>query len=111
MSVQRFEVLWTETAIRDLEEIVDYVEQQGAPMAAQKIFDSIAESSRALDLVPLRGRIVPELARFEITIYRELIIPPYRMLYRVSADRVFVVGVFDSRRNLEDILLARFLRG
>ena len=110
MSPKSFEVLWTETAIRDLEQIVDYVEQQGAPMAAQRIFDSIAERSRALDLVPLRGRIVPELARFEITIYRELIISPYRLLYRVSADSVLVVGVFDSRRNLEDILLSRLLR-
>lgn len=110
MSLRRFEVLWTETAIRDLEEIVDFVEEQDAPMAAQRIFDSIAKSSRALDLTPLRGRIVPELARFEIRIYRELIIPPYRMIYRVSADSVLVVGVFDSRRNLEDILLARFLR-
>ncbi len=79
-------------------------------MAAQRIFDSIAERSRTLDLMPLRGRVVPELARFEITIYRELVIPPYRMLYRVSADTVFIMGVFDSRRNLEDILLARFLR-
>ncbi|HKH44476.1 MAG TPA: type II toxin-antitoxin system RelE/ParE family toxin [Thermoanaerobaculia bacterium] len=109
MSPRRFEVLWTETAIRDLEQIVDYVEQD-APMAAQRIFDRIAESSRTLDTTPLRGRIVPELARFEIAIYRELVIPPYRMIYRVSADRVLVVGVFDSRRNLEDILLARFLR-
>jgi len=109
VSPRHFEVLWTETAIRDLEQIVDYVEQD-APMAAQRIFDSIAERSRTLDLMPLRGRVVPELARFEITIYRELVIPPYRMLYRVSADTVFIMGVFDSRRNLEDILLARFLR-
>jgi toxin ParE1/3/4 len=110
VSPRHFEVLWTETAIRDLEQIVDYLEQE-APMAAQRIFDRIAESSRTLDTLPLRGRIVPELARFEIAIYRELIIPPYRMIYRVSTDRVLVVGVFDSRRNLEDILLTRFLRG
>jgi toxin ParE1/3/4 len=110
VSPRRFEVFWTETAIRDLEQIVDYLEQE-APMAAQRTFDRIAESSRTLDTMPLRGRIVPELARFEIAIYRELIISPYRMIYRVSTDRVLVVGVFDSRRNLEDILLARFLRG
>jgi len=110
VSPRRFEVLWTETAIRDLEQIVDYVEQE-APLAAQRVFDRIAESSRTLDILPLRGRVVPELARFEIAIYRELIISPYRMIYRVSADSVFVVGVFDSRRNLEDILLSRFLRG
>lgn len=109
MSPRRFEVLWTEVAIRDLEQIVDYVAQE-APMAAQRVFDSIAEHSRTLDSLPLRGRIVPELAKLEITSYRELIISPYRLLYRLSSNRVFVVGVFDSRRNLEDILLNRVLR-
>jgi addiction module RelE/StbE family toxin len=109
VSPRRFEVLWTEVAIRDLEQIVDYVAQE-APIAAQRIFDSIAERARTLNTLPLRGRIVPELARFEIQIYRELIIPPYRLLYRVTTDHVFVVGVFDSRRNLEDILLQRVLR-
>lgn len=110
MSPRHFEVLWTEVAIRDLEQIVDYVAQE-APMASQRIFDSLAEHARNLESLPLRGRIVPELAQLEITIYRELIISPYRLLYRVGSGRVFVVGVFDSRRNLEDILLNRVLRG
>ena len=109
MSPRRFGVFWAETAIRDLEEIVDYVEQD-APMAAQRIFDKTTEHAKTLDSMPLRGRIVPELAQFEIAIYRELIIPPYRLIYRPSTDQVLVVGVFDSRRNLEDILLARVLR-
>lgn len=107
MSRHDFEVLWSEVAIQDLERIVDFIERE-APMAAQRIFDEVAERSRALEALPFRGRVVPELARYEVTTYRELIIPPYRLMYRIDGNRVLVVAVFDSRRDLEDILLSRF---
>ncbi len=102
----RFEVVWAEVAIRDLEEIVDFVERE-APMAAGKLFDRIVEHSRALETFPLRGRVIPELARFEVESYRELILPPYRLMFRIEAQKVFVIGVFDGRRNLEDVVLSR----
>ena len=108
MSRARFEVFWAEIAIRDLEQIVDFLEREKqAPLAAQRTFDKITEHSKTLESLPLRGRIVPELARHEISIYRELIIPPHRLMYRVDGNRVLIVAVFDARRNLEDVLLAR----
>ena len=106
MSGQSFEVVWAEVAIQDLERIVDFIEPE-APMAAQRLFDRIAEQSITLETLPFRGRVVPELARYEIIVYRELLIPPYRLMYRVDGDRVLVVAVFDGRRDLESILLAR----
>jgi len=42
--------------------------------------------------------------------YRELIIPPWRVIYRFSGDTVYVLSVLDSRRNLEDVLLERLIR-
>lgn len=107
MSRDDFEVLWSEVAVQDLERIVDFIERE-ALMAAQRIFDEVAERSRNLETLPFRGRVVPELARYEVTTYRELIIPPYRLMYRIDGNRVLVVAVFDSRRDLEDILLSRF---
>jgi toxin ParE1/3/4 len=108
MSRVGFEVLWSEAAIQDLERIVDFIARE-APLAAQRLFDDIARKSRTLQSLPLRGRVVPELARFEITTYRELVIPPFRLLYRIDAKRVLVVALFDSRRNLEDVILARLV--
>jgi toxin ParE1/3/4 len=107
MSREDFEVFWSEVAVQDLERIVDFIERE-APIAAQRVFDGIAERSQSLETLPFRGRVVPELARYEVTTYRELIIPPYRLMYRIDGDRVLVVAVFDSRRDLEDILLSRF---
>lgn len=109
MSDPSFEVLWAEVAIQDLERIVDFVELE-APMAAQRLFDKIAERSTTLETLPLRGRVIPELARYEINVYRELLIPPYRLMYRVDGKRVLVVAVFDGRRDLESTLLARLAR-
>ena len=42
--------------------------------------------------------------------YRELLVDPYRLVYRVESARVVVVEIFDGRRNLEDLLLDRLLR-
>jgi toxin ParE1/3/4 len=108
MSRGGFEVLWAETAIQDLERIVDFIAQE-APLAAQRLFDGIAAKSRTLQTLPHRGRVIPELARFEITTYRELIIRPFRLLYRVDGKRVLVVALFDGRRDLEDVILTRLV--
>ena len=63
-----------------------------------------------LATAPERGRVVPELRWNGITTYRELVVPPWRVIYRIHETRVLVVSVVDSRRQLEDLLLARFLR-
>jgi toxin ParE1/3/4 len=109
MTARRFEVLWSEVAFRDLNKIIDHIEQQDAPGAAQRLFDRIKKSSEGLATMPLRGRSVPELARFEGASYRELLIPPYRLLYRVGESMVLVVAVFDGRRDLESVVLSRLL--
>jgi len=60
--------------------------------------------------MPTRGRIVPELKRHGVTGFRELIERPWRMIYFIKGKRVSVVSVLDGRRQLEDLLLERFLR-
>jgi plasmid stabilization system protein ParE len=54
--------------------------------------------------------VVPELARFQMRTWRELVIRPYRLVYRIEGDTVTVLAVFDARRDLEDLLLERLLR-
>ncbi|MEK6194681.1 MAG: plasmid stabilization protein, partial [Deltaproteobacteria bacterium] len=40
---------------------------------------------------------------------RELIISPWRMIYRISEMKIYVLSVLDSRQNVEDILLKRLI--
>ena len=44
-----------------------------------------------------------------ISLYREIVIIPWRVIYKIERDRVYIVSVIDSRRNVEDVLLARLL--
>jgi len=57
-----------------------------------------------------RGRVVPELGRLHVREYRELIVAPYRLVYRVTPREVAVLVALDARRNLEDVLLDRLIR-
>jgi len=106
----RFRVEWAEIARGDLRRIIAYV-LETSPEAAGRLLEKIEEKTTALKSMPWRGRMVPELARLQIREYRELQVPPYRVIYRVAEQRVLVLGVFDSRRNLEDLLLDRILSG
>jgi plasmid stabilization system protein ParE len=66
-----------------------------------KIFKRIKQKASSLYTFPERGRIVPELRDQGILQYRELVISPWRILYRISEKRVLVLSVLDSRRNIE----------
>ena len=35
---------------------------------------------------------------------------PWRIVYKEQQEKIFIVAVFDGRRNIEDILLRRLLR-
>jgi toxin ParE1/3/4 len=74
---------------------------------AQNVFNIIKKKASSLYLFPDRGRIVPELKDQGITKYRKLIIPHWRIIYRISENKVYAFSVLDSRQNIEDILLKR----
>ncbi len=103
-------VLWTETTVDDLDSIIEYVSIEN-PDNAVRILQKIKEKCALLYGNPLRGRVVPELNHHGIVTYRELIISPWRVVYRVEKKFVYVLAVIDGRRNLEDILLDRIIKG
>ncbi|HJP19134.1 MAG: plasmid stabilization protein [Gammaproteobacteria bacterium] len=103
---KRYEVIWSDIAEKDFTHIIEYIAVD-SPHNALKILRKIKEKASNLYLSPKRGRIVPELQDQGILLYRELIIPPWRIIYRVSEKAVYVLSVLDSRQNIEDILLKR----
>ena len=103
-----YEILWAAVAEKDLLRIVEYVAEEDA-RAALEILNKIKAGAARLDLSPKRGRIVPELLKHGISRYREIVIKPWRLIYRIEGERVYVVAVIDGRRNVEDVLLERLL--
>ena len=90
----------------DLKEIVNYIAIDN-PENALRIFQKIKKNASSLYTMPERCRIVPELKEQGIMQYRELIVKPWRIIFRIAEKKVYILSVLDSRRNIEDILLER----
>lgn len=104
-----FKVLWTQTARGDLNEIIRFIAEDN-PVTALSVLDRIEQRAGLLAVQPERGRIVPELREEGIRQYRELQEKPWRIVYRVEQQQVFVLAVLDGRRDLQTLLLDRLMR-
>ena len=109
MTKVRFEIEWTEPAKTDLKEIVQFIQYRN-PQRARELAKKWMAQIEMLHAHPERGRFVPETMAIGVDIYRELILAPYRAVYRIRTNRVYIMGFFDGRRDLEEILFERLAR-
>jgi plasmid stabilization system protein ParE len=108
MAKRMYPVFWTQTAKQDLKRIIDYIAAD-SEIQARSVYLSVKEKADNLSPMPLQGRVVPELRYYSILTYRELISPPWRIIYEIDDTRIWVQAVIDGRRNVEDVLLNRFI--
>ena len=108
MTKGTYQVFWTQTAQQDLKRIIEYIAVDSESQAS-RVYLVIKQKTANLQQMPLQGRIVPELRYYSILTYRELISPPWRIIYKTEENKVWVLAVIDGRRNMEDILLDRFI--
>ena len=87
-----------ESALADLESIRDWYAEQDVPEVGERLIGEIVASIEALADHPEMGRIVPE---FDQPFLRELIRPPFRIVYRRDPKHVRVVRVWRSERLLD----------
>jgi plasmid stabilization system protein ParE len=105
---KKYDIIWAGVAENDLKEIIEYIAID-SPANALKTLKKIKQKASSLYTLPERGRVVPELKDQGILLYRELIVPPWRIIYRISEMKVYVLSVLDARQNVEDILLNRLI--
>jgi len=103
------DIFWTLNAARDFENIISYISSQN-PANAKKIYLSIKDKVLKLSKHPQSGRIVPELQKFNIVRYHEIVFSPWRIIYIIDTGTVYVLTVIDSRRNIEDLLFEKLLK-
>lgn len=87
-----------ESAICDLEEIREWYSEQEATDVGLRIVSEIVEQVEHLAVHPEKGRIVPEFGQ---SFLRELLKPPFRIVYRLTPETVQVVRVWRSERILK----------
>lgn len=85
------------SALSDLQEIKAYYLEQGAPDIGQKFVAAILKSVQRLRDHPDSGRKVPEFDQEHI---REIIHPPFRVVYLRDVSSVNLVRVWRSERLL-----------
>jgi toxin ParE1/3/4 len=105
----RFEVLLTEGAERDLEEIYDYIEKFDSAKSANYVLDKLLEAAEHLGQYPERGPYPPELLALGIRDYRQTYFKPYRLVYRVIGKQVIIYLIADGRRDMQSLLSRRLL--
>ena len=104
-----FAVHLTNAAARDPDEIGDYIFRQAGPRRAQHVLNRIEQAFRALSELPARGSYPAELLEFGIREYREVFFKPYRIIYRVKEEEVYVLVFADGRRDMRALLERRLL--
>ncbi len=95
------QIIWTEPALLDLNEIAEYIALD-KPNAANNLVQKIFSKTERLEKFPESGRKPPELKKSR---YREIIVDPCRIFYRAEQEKVYILYVMRSERKLRKYLL------
>jgi len=95
---QKRAITFAASAVNDLETIRDWYIEQQVPDVGEKLLREIIAQVERLTNFPESGRIVPE---FQIMNLREIIFPPFRIVYRLDKNRARIVRVWRSERLLK----------
>jgi toxin ParE1/3/4 len=102
----KFEVFLTQDAEGDIFEIYNYILENDA----NYVFQKLKESCLSLISFPDRGHTPPELERMSVFNYKEIHFKPYRVIYQLIENKVYIHCIFDGRRDLQEVLENRLFR-
>ncbi len=92
---------WTEPALADLDEIAEYIALD-EPKAAARFVQKVFYRLERLETYPKSGKQPAELLH---TPYREVIVAPCRVFYRVEKDNVYILYIMRSEKLLRPFML------
>ncbi len=86
-----------QSAVTDLESMRAWYVERGVPEVGERLLREVITAIERLAECPESGRIVPE---FGVPALREVLQRPFRIVYRLGADRVRIVRIWRSERLL-----------
>jgi addiction module RelE/StbE family toxin len=92
---------WTKPALLDLDEIAEYIALDN-PNAASQYVQTVFEKVQRLEDYPNSGKHPAELPNSP---YREIVVPPCRIFYRIEEDNIYILHIMRSERLLRTYLL------
>ena len=106
----KFKIFILTEAEEDIFEIYRYISTNDSFSHAEYVFEKIKNVCQSLSELPKRGHVPPELEWIGVTIYREIHFKPYRIIYEINNNNVFIHCILDGRRDIQDLLVKRLLR-
>jgi len=94
-------VYWTPSARLRLQEIQQFIRDQHADKSAEKMVATLLARTRQLEVAPLSGHKIRGYPDDEL---RELLEKPYRIIYRVKAQKIEILTVMHYRQLLSKTL-------
>ena len=91
----KIKITFAASALGDLKDVLGYYREQQATSVGEKLVGDVIKDIEQLVEQPEMGRIVPE---FELGYLRELIRPPFRIVYRRDKSKVRIVRIWRSER-------------
>ena len=94
----KVKIIWTESAVFELKNIYEYYKGKVSIIVAGKIKERIFSSVKQLKNYLLSGAIEENLidTKYE---YRYLVEGNYKVIYRYEDKTVYIIDIFDCRRN------------
>ncbi|WP_422000648.1 type II toxin-antitoxin system RelE/ParE family toxin [Reyranella sp.] len=107
--MKRYPVVVSAEAERDLDDIASYIAEHDSVDRALFVVTRIERTFTDLAAFPNRGPHPKELLEYGNRDFREIYFKPYRIIYRVLADKVVVVLIADGRRDMRTLMSRRLL--
>ncbi|WP_339719320.1 type II toxin-antitoxin system RelE/ParE family toxin [Marinomonas primoryensis] len=96
------QIIWTEPALNNLNDIAEYIAVSN-PYAARQLVESVFSKVQRLEQFPDSGRIPEEISTLN---YREVVVNPCRVFYKVDNDSVYILHLLRQERDLRKFLLS-----
>lgn len=91
-------VIWTKKAFSQLERAIKYIREEQGISYAEIVLNKVLGTARLLETTPKIGRVEP-LLEHKKSEYRFVLVWSYKIIYRVTSDRVIISRVFHTSRN------------
>lgn len=88
----------TQPAWDDMGDTRSYYREQGIPEKGRRFILEILKKIERLASFPDSGRVVPE---FEMEFVREIIFSPFRIVYQRDPNKIWIIRVWRSERQLK----------
>ena len=108
--MKHYRVRLAEEAELDLIDIYRYISLQDSVENADYVLGQLESLCSRLTELPERGHVPPELDQISVTNYREVNFKPYRVIYEVIRQNVFIHCILDGRRDMSSLLQRRLIR-